>query len=233
MRALDGLLAFGRPRDRDFVGRPRRWSRDRKSPPPGKEPVVGGRLGGIGILAVLIAVAAGVFAPCSVAQISPPEGRSPEVTAIQVNALGRPQFVFGSDGRTHVEYDLVITNAFTAEVTLRSLTVGAGDSTLLTLSGQALAAHTVTFLAGKPSAEIPPSAARLVLVDVVMPHSDGRRAPARLSNRIHYSIRKTLPTAPRSEARPFRPGAVKRAPRAAADLLPAARLGLGGSPRLL
>jgi hypothetical protein len=155
--------------------------------------MVGGRLGGIGMLAVLIAVAAGVLAPCSVAQIFPPEGRSSEVTAIQVNAVGRPQFVFGSDGRTHVEYDLVITNAFTAEVTLRSLTVGAGDRTLLTLSGQALAAHTVTFLAGKPSAEIPPSAARLVLVDVVMPHSDGRRAPARLSNRIHYSIPQDAP----------------------------------------
>jgi hypothetical protein len=101
--------------------------------------------------------------------------------------------VFGSDRRTHVEYDLVITNAFTTEVTLKSLTVRAGGRRLLKLTGQALAAHTVTLLVAKPSAEIPPSATRLVLLDVVLPRSAGRRAPARLSNRIHYSIPQGAP----------------------------------------
>ena len=155
--------------------------------------MIGRRSGGIGMLAVLIAVAMGVLAPDSVAQIPPPDGPSPEVTAIHVMAVGPPRFVFGSDRRTHVEYDLVITNAFTAEVTLNSLTVSAGGRTLLKLAGQPLAEHTVTLLAAKPSAEIPASATRLVLVDVVMPHSAGRRAPARLSNRIHYSIPQGAP----------------------------------------
>jgi hypothetical protein len=155
--------------------------------------MVGKRWAGVGMLAVLIAVVASVFAPNAMAQIPPPDGPSPEVTAIQVKAIGRPQFVFGSDGRTHVEYDLVVTNAFTAEVTLRSLTVRADGRTLLTLTGQALAEHTVTLLAAKPSAEIPPSAARLVLLDVVLPQSDGRHAPEQLSNRIHYSIPDNAP----------------------------------------
>ena len=44
-------------------------------------------------------------------------------TALQVAASGAPQRVHGSDGREHIEYDLVITNAFTAEVTLTSLVV--------------------------------------------------------------------------------------------------------------
>ena len=39
-------------------------------------------------------------------------------------APGAPQRVHGSDGREHIEYDLVITNPFTAEVTLTSLVVG-------------------------------------------------------------------------------------------------------------
>ena len=150
--------------------------------------MVGRRSGRIGMVVVLIAVGLGVLAPGSVARIPPPEGRSPEVTAIEVMAVGPPRYVFGSDGRTHVDYDLVITNAFTDEVTLKSLTVSADGRTLLKLTGQALAAHTVTLLAGKPSARIPASATRLVLVDVVLPRLAGRRAPARLSNQIDYSI---------------------------------------------
>ena len=155
--------------------------------------MIGRRSGGIGMLAALIAVVLGVPAPGALAQIAPPDGPSPEVTAIHVKAIDPPRFVFGSDRRTHVEYDLVITNAFTDEVTLKSLTVRAGGKRLLKLTGQELAAHTVTFLSAKPSAEIPPSATRLVLLDVVLPRSAGRRAPARLSNRIHYSIPQGAP----------------------------------------
>lgn len=39
-------------------------------------------------------------------------------TALQVAAVGAPQRVHGSDGREHIDYDLVITNAFTSEVML-------------------------------------------------------------------------------------------------------------------
>ena len=47
-------------------------------------------------------------------------------TALQVAAVGVPQRVHGSDGREHIDYDLVITNAFTSEVTLTSFAVTAG-----------------------------------------------------------------------------------------------------------
>ena len=39
-------------------------------------------------------------------------------SALRVEVSGPPQAVFGSDGREHIEYDLIITNAFTADATL-------------------------------------------------------------------------------------------------------------------
>jgi hypothetical protein len=116
------------------------------------------------------------------------EGRPSEVTALHVNAAGPPRYVYGSDGRTHVDYDLVITNAFTAQATLRSLTVTGGGKRLLRLSGRAFADHTHEILPMRPSARIPASATVVTVVDVVLPRSAGRKAPRRLTNRIHYTI---------------------------------------------
>ena len=77
----------------------------------------------VGVFGLLIGAGLSVLAAGAVARIPPVEGTPPEVTALQVSAPGPPRYVFGSDGREHVDYDLVITNAFTAEVTLKSLTV--------------------------------------------------------------------------------------------------------------
>jgi Peptidase family M23 len=131
----------------------------------------------------LCAVSAG-----AVARIRPPEGRPGEVTALQVSAPGPARYVFGSDGREHVDYDLVITNAFTAEVTLKSLTVTDAGRTLVTLAGEALAAHTHQIIAGQSSDRIAASSAVVTLVDIVLPRSDGRAVPRRLTNQIDYTI---------------------------------------------
>ncbi len=44
-------------------------------------------------------------------------------SALRVEVSGVPQRVHASDGREHIEYNLIITNAFTADATLRSLEV--------------------------------------------------------------------------------------------------------------
>jgi hypothetical protein len=59
-----------------------------------------------------------------------------------VQAAAPSRAVYGSDGREHIDYDLVTTNAFTAPVTLKSLRVRGDGKTLLTLKGNALAAKT-------------------------------------------------------------------------------------------
>jgi len=57
-----------------------------------------------------------------------PEARMPvrtplaggKTTALGGAASNPPGAVFGSDGREHVEYDLVLTNAFSGDATVRS-----------------------------------------------------------------------------------------------------------------
>ncbi len=146
------------------------------------------RLVRIGMFALLMASGLCVVPGGAVARIPPPEGLPGEVTAIHVAAPGPPRYVFGSDGREHVDYDLVITNAFTAEVTLKSLTVTGPGGTLLELTGDALASHTHQIIAGQPSARISASSTVVTLVDVVLPRSPGRTVPRRLSNQIAYTI---------------------------------------------
>ena len=149
---------------------------------------MGRRLVRIGMFALLIASGLSLVPAGAVARIPSPEGVPGEVTAIQVTAPGPPRYVFGSDGREHVDYDLVITNAFTAEVTLKSLMVTGAGRPLLELTGEALASHTHQIIAGQPSARIPASSTVVTLVDVVLPRSAGRAVPRRLTNRIDYTF---------------------------------------------
>ena len=80
-------------------------------------------------------------------------------TAIVVSATNDPLRVPGSDGVDHLEYDLLVTNGFTAPVTLTSIAVIAPDGeTLLQLDGDALVTATQPLLGRTPTAAIPPRA---------------------------------------------------------------------------
>jgi hypothetical protein len=140
-----------------------------------------GRVGGLAGAACLLAVIAGAWFGTDAPVASEP-------TALQVAAIGAPQRVHGSDGREHIDYDLVITNAFTAEVTLTSLVVRGDGKKLLTLTGDELAARTLPFGGGEPTRSVPVSSTVTTLVDVVLPPSAGRTAPKRLSHRIKYTF---------------------------------------------
>lgn len=120
--------------------------------------------------------------------VSSASAQGVQPTALAVEAASPARYVYGSDGRTHLDYDLIITNAFTAPVTLDSLRVRGGGKTLLTLKGKALAAHTFQTLGSEPTALIPISSTVKTLVDVALPRSAGRTVPRRLSNRIRYTL---------------------------------------------
>jgi hypothetical protein len=139
-------------------------------------------------LALLVVCGLGAAFVGSIAVIAVARGRPAEVTALEASAAGPPRYVYGSDGRTHVDYDLVITNAFTAEATLKSLTVRGDGKRLLRLTGGTLAAHTHTIIPTAPTDRVPASATVVTVVDVALPRSAGRRAPTRLSNAIHYTL---------------------------------------------
>ena len=78
-------------------------------------------------------------------------------TGLRVEAAHAPQRVHGSDGREHVEYDLVITAAFSGAATLKSLEVRGDGRRLLTLRGSRLAAVTRPLFAAQPTLVIAPA----------------------------------------------------------------------------
>ena len=111
-----------------------------------------------------------------------------QTTALAVQIAGPAMAVHGSDGREHVEYDLLITNAFTATVTLDSLEVQGDGKLLLALSGRALADQTFRLSGVQPTAAIPISSTVKTLVDVVLPASFGRTWPRELTDQIRYTL---------------------------------------------
>lgn len=112
-------------------------------------------------------------------------------TALAVQLATTARAVYGSDGREHIDYDLVITNAFTAPVTLQSIQVRGAGRVLLTLRGRALAAHTL--FGTTPTATIPVSSTVKTLIDVRLPRSFGRTWPRRLTRVIRYRLPSSAP----------------------------------------
>ena len=110
-------------------------------------------------------------------------------TALHVEASNPPYAVFGSDGRLHVEYDLVLTNAFVGPATLDAVAVRADGKPALTLTGDALTAATHTLLTSDATVTIAPTA--FTQVDLVLP---GRTAPKRITNRVAYTIPADAPS---------------------------------------
>ena len=109
-------------------------------------------------------------------------------TALHVEASNAPYAAFGSDGRLHVEYDLVLTNAFTGEATLGAVSVRADGKPALTLTGDGLTAATHTLFTADPTATIAPASTAFTQLDLVQARSAGRTAPKRITNRVAYAI---------------------------------------------
>ena len=109
-------------------------------------------------------------------------------TALHVESSNRPYAVFGSDGREHTEYDLVLTNAFTGEATLGAVSVRADGKPALTLTGDGLTAATHTLFTADPTATIAPASTAFTQLDLVQARSAGRTAPKRITNRVAYAI---------------------------------------------
>jgi hypothetical protein len=132
---------------------------------------------------VLAAAAVGTALCAAVA--APAGGQG--VTALAVQAPGPPRYVHASDGRVHIEYDLLITNTLPLEATLKSLLVRTGKRRVLRLRGGALASHVVDISTFRPTLAIGPGATVVALVDITLPRS-ARRVPKRLSNQIRYGL---------------------------------------------
>jgi hypothetical protein len=115
---------------------------------------------GLAIAAVVLACLVGV---------APASART--TTALEVQAAGAPQAVFGSDGRERVEYDLVVTNVFSGDATLQSLEVRGDGRRLLTLTSEALTEVTRKLFTEDPTTTIPAATTAFIQVSLVLPRS--------------------------------------------------------------
>jgi len=112
-------------------------------------------------------------------------------TAIVVSATNDPLRVAGSDGVDHLEYDLLVTNGFTAPVTLTSIEVVDPDGeSLLTLEGDALVSATQPLIGRTPTAAVPTSGTVAVVMDVTVPSGYGVE---RLGHHITYDVAPDAP----------------------------------------
>jgi hypothetical protein len=139
---------------------------------------------GRGVLGSLTAIGA-----CAALYAGTAEPAGAEVTGLSVQATGAARYVPATDGRTHIEYDLITTNALQPEATLKSLVVRADQRTLLELRGDALAriTHPLKAGAGTPVDIVPGGSSVVSLVDVELARS-ARNLPRRLTSTVRYSV---------------------------------------------
>ena len=78
-------------------------------------------------------------------------------TPLLARVLAAPIPVPTTDGKIHLAYELDLTNALGQDVTLRSVTVQAGDRSLLTLSGDELAAGPESWARTTPTTKFGPA----------------------------------------------------------------------------
>ena len=107
-------------------------------------------------------------------------------TALLATPLNRPRLVRADDGRDHLEYDLLLTNAFASPVTLAAVEItGPNGAVLGRIEGATLAAATQGVLEQAPVAAVPASGAATVEIDLALPPV---QVPPHLSHRIAYAM---------------------------------------------
>ncbi len=144
------------------------------------------------VLAVLTAIL--LLAACSSGSNPEPTatpGPPPMATPLIGSAIAAPVPVPATDGRTHLVYELQLTNALGGNTTLDALTVSAGDRKLLTLSGDNLKYWTRAL--GGPTATnvLGPGQTGIVWLDVAI--DGGAPVPTDLTHSVHVKVAKPVP----------------------------------------
>lgn len=111
-------------------------------------------------------------------------------TPIIGSVLAPPMAVAATDGKTHLVYELMLTNASPQDLALTSVGAVAAGNRLLTLSGDGLA-HWMRVLGNPtPTTTIGPAQSALVWLDIVLA---GPNAPTNLIHTVAVSIPQAQP----------------------------------------
>lgn len=106
-------------------------------------------------------------------------------TPIVGSVLAPPMPVAATDGKTHLAYELVLTNASSQDVTLTSVAAVAGGNRLLTLSADQLGSWMRVLASPAPTTTIRPAQTALLWLDVVV---DEASVPAEISHIVGISV---------------------------------------------
>ncbi|GEM_PF-1265052 len=116
-------------------------------------------------------------------------------TPIIARALSEPIATPASDGRTHLAYELQLTNTLSQTVALDGITVSSDAGELLTLADRELAARTLVIGGGDPSS-LGPGQSALVLLDVALDASAGTTGtafPSVLQHQLRITPQQAMP----------------------------------------
>jgi hypothetical protein len=147
-------------------------------------------------LAALALAAIGIVAVGpSQAEPSPWTGRAETLTPVTESVPSPPRWYRGDDGRTHMQYELMLTNTVPLSVHVTSVEVRGGGRRIETLSGERLEAA-MTFLGSEagPAVELPAATVGVVWVD--LDFASRRAIPMRINHRLTIDVGPGLPVGP-------------------------------------
>lgn len=142
-------------------------------------------------------LAAATVAACGSAPPTEPEATTPSVppavpTPLVGSAIADPIPVPATDGRTHLVYELLLTNSLSGNATLNALTARADDRNLLTLSGDSLKYWTRTLGDNAVGTNVlAPGQSAVIWLDVVI--DGGAAPPTEITHSVDLSVSRPFP----------------------------------------
>ncbi len=149
-------------------------------------------------LLVLAAILTALTLVSACSKASTPEAETttstppPMATPLIGSTIAEPIPVPTTDGRTHLAYELTLTNVLGGNATLNSLTAKSGDKNLLTLSGDNLKYWTrILGNSATPTTVIGPAQTAIVWLDVVV--DNGAPIPTQITHSVDLTVAKPIP----------------------------------------
>jgi hypothetical protein len=127
---------------------------------------------------------------------SPAGAAAQKLTPVVQKVHSPPRWYNGDDGRFHLKYEILLTNAVPLPVTISSIEVRRGNGgRVTTLSGERLEA-TVSLLGSDtvPTAVLPPSTVGVAWIDLSFRHRN--RIPRKINHRLTIDLGPGLPVGP-------------------------------------